>query len=68
MRLSRGICALLSAAFLLSACAAIAPAQDRDLIFGFTPVLSEAEMRLEFNVVKYRTDSARRRRGARRNG
>ena len=38
----------LTTALLLGACTAISPAPERDLTFGFTPVLSEAEMRSEF--------------------
>lgn len=39
---------ILATALLLGACAGISPAPERDLTFGFTPVLSEAEMRSEF--------------------
>ena len=38
----------LTTALLLGACTAIPAAPERDLTFGFTPVLSEAEMRSEF--------------------
>jgi len=44
----RRIAVILATALLLGACAAIAPEPERDLTFGFTPVLSEAEMRSEF--------------------
>ncbi len=49
MRSYRRIAVILTTALLLlGACTAVAPAQERDLTFGFTPVLSEAEMRSEF--------------------
>ena len=44
----RRIALVLTTAFLLAACIAVVPQKDRDLTFGFTPVLSEAEMRSEF--------------------
>ena len=50
MRSYRRIAVILTTALLLlGACTAVAPAQERDLTFGFTPVLSEAEMRSEFD-------------------
>jgi ABC-type phosphate/phosphonate transport system substrate-binding protein len=48
MRHCRRIALTLIAALLFASGPAAAPAQDRDLSFGFTPVLSEAEMRAEF--------------------
>ncbi len=48
MRHCRRIVLTLTALLLLGAGPAAAPAQDRDLSFGFTPVLGEAEMRAEF--------------------
>ena len=48
MRAHRRLILILTTALLLGACTAIPPAPERDLTFGFTPVLSEAEMRLEF--------------------
>ena len=48
MRPLRRITLILAAALLIGACTAIDPPQDRDLTFGFTPVLSETEMRSEF--------------------
>ncbi len=48
MRHCRRIALTLIAALLFASGPAGAPAQDRDLSFGFTPVLSEAEMRAEF--------------------
>ena len=48
VRSCRRIALLLTTALLLGACTAIAPTPQRDLTFGFTPVLSEAEMRSEF--------------------
>ena len=44
----RRLILILTTALLLGACTAIFPAPERDLTFGFTPVLSEAEMRSEF--------------------
>ena len=48
MRAYRHIAVVLTTALLLGACTAVAPAPDRELTFGFTPVLSETEMRSEF--------------------
>ncbi|MDQ2942933.1 MAG: phosphate/phosphite/phosphonate ABC transporter substrate-binding protein [Candidatus Dormibacteraeota bacterium] len=44
----RRLILILTTALLVGACTAIPPAPERDLTFGFTPVLSEAEMRSEF--------------------
>ena len=53
--------ALILLALLLGAGPAVAPAQDRDLRFGFTPVLSEAEMRAEFEpLMAYLSDAIAR--------
>ena len=50
----RRITLILTTAFFLGACTAIPSLQDRALTFGFTPVLSEAEMRSEFEpLVSY---------------
>lgn len=49
---------ILAAALLVGAGPAAAPAQDRDLKFGFTPVLSEAAMRAEFEpLMAYLTEA-----------
>ena len=48
IRSCRRVTLILATALLFGACTAIAPAPERDLTFGFTPVLSEAEMRSEF--------------------
>ena len=42
------IALLLITLLFLAACTAVAPQPQRDLTFGFTPVLGEAEMRAEF--------------------
>ena len=47
-RTCRRIALLLVTAIFLGACAGVAPVPQRDLTFGFTPVLSESEMRSEF--------------------
>ncbi|MGH7186216.1 MAG: phosphate/phosphite/phosphonate ABC transporter substrate-binding protein [Pseudomonadota bacterium] len=56
MRHCRRIVLTLTAALLVGA--GTAPAQDRDLRFGFTPVLSEVEMRVEFEpLMTYLSDA-----------
>ncbi len=57
MRHCRRIALTLIAALSLVTIPTAAPAQDRDLRFGFTPVLSEAEMRAEFEpLMTYLSD------------
>ncbi len=48
MRYSRRAALTVTTALLLGGCTVISPLPDRDLTFGFTPVLSESEMRAEF--------------------
>lgn len=58
MRHGRRIALILAAALTLGAGPSAIPAQDRDLKFGFTPVLSEAEMRAEFEpLMTYLSDA-----------
>src|SRR5215470_915324 len=57
----RRIALTLAVGLLLAGSPAPAPAQDRDLRFGFTPVLSEAEMRAEFEpLMAYLSDAVGR--------